>query len=56
VTVDFSRLTTPDDRVAVIATLPLTDNEPWMEVRPGSLWMFHQGTVVAQSATLPGPT
>ena len=27
--VDFSEVTTPNDRVAVIATMPLTDNEQW---------------------------
>ena len=53
--VDFSRLTTPDDRVAVIATLPLTDNELWVEMPPGSLWMFQDGAVVAQSDTVPCP-
>lgn len=29
VAVDFSEVTTPDDRVALIATQPLTDNEAW---------------------------
>ena len=28
VDVDFSQVTTPEERVAVIATAPLTDNEP----------------------------
>lgn len=43
VTVDFSEVTTPDDRVAVIATLPLTDNEDWSVIAPGSLVMFVDG-------------
>ena len=30
-TIDFAAVTTPDDRVAVIATCPLTDNEEWHE-------------------------
>jgi len=55
VTVDFSQLTTPNDRVAVIATLPLTDNETWLNMRPGTLWMFHEGAVLAQCETIPGP-
>jgi predicted glutamine amidotransferase len=55
VTVDFSQLTTPDDRVAVIATLPLTDNEPWVEMQPGTLWMFADGAVIARCDTLPAP-
>lgn len=43
ITVDFSRLTTPNDRVAVIATLPLTDNETWTEMAPGELLLFKDG-------------
>lgn len=46
VTVDFSALTTPDDKVAVIATAPLTDNEKWIEMRPGELLMFQHGEPV----------
>lgn len=54
-TVDFSRVTTPNDRVAIIATVPLTDNEPWQAMMPGTLWMFHEGAAVAQLATTPSP-
>lgn len=54
-TVDFSRVTTPNDRVAIIATVPLTDNEPWQAMAPGTLWMFHEGEVVAQLITTPSP-
>jgi glutamine amidotransferase len=43
VEVDFSEVTTPNDRVAVIATLPLTVNERWTELSPGELAVFHQG-------------
>jgi glutamine amidotransferase len=53
--IDFRQVTTPDDRVAVIATQPLTDNEPWVNMRPGTLWMFHNGEVVAQQNTAPSP-
>jgi glutamine amidotransferase len=45
--VDFSRLTTPADRVAVIATVPLTDNEVWTTMKPGELLLFHEGEPVA---------
>jgi predicted glutamine amidotransferase len=55
VMVDFSEMTMPDDRAAIIATQPLTDNEPWVTMQPGSLWMFHEGLVVSQLATLPSP-
>jgi predicted glutamine amidotransferase len=47
VTVDFSEVTTPDDRVAVIATVPLTDNERWTVMTPGTLLCFHQGDAEA---------
>ncbi|MDT8442328.1 MAG: class II glutamine amidotransferase [Desulfuromonadales bacterium] len=55
VTVDFRELTTPSDRVAVITSLPLTDNEAWVDMRPGTLWMFRNGEVVAGANTLPSP-
>ena len=43
VEVDFSQVTTPDDRVAVIATAPLTDNEPWEALASGELAAFQDG-------------
>ncbi|CAB1370348.1 class II glutamine amidotransferase [Denitratisoma oestradiolicum] len=43
VAVDFSEVTTPNDRVAVIATAPLTDNETWTPIEPGCLMMFLDG-------------
>jgi glutamine amidotransferase len=43
ITVDFNELTTPDDRVAVIATTPLTDNEVWTQIQPGQLLAFRDG-------------
>ena len=55
VMVDFSEVTTPNDRVAVIATQPLTDDEQWITMTSGSLWLFHDGVVVNQRATLPSP-
>lgn len=42
-TVDFAKVTTPSDRVAVIATKPLTTNEAWVEFRRGQLLMFDNG-------------
>ncbi|AVO49108.1 class II glutamine amidotransferase [Melaminivora suipulveris] len=41
--VDFTPLTTPNDRVAVIATAPLTSNERWTAFAPGELGVFVQG-------------
>jgi predicted glutamine amidotransferase len=45
-TVDFRELTDANDRVAIIATQPLTDNEIWTEINPGELLVFQHGTVV----------
>ncbi len=42
-TVDFQQLTRPSDRVAVIATTPLTDNEVWTPIIPGELLVFQDG-------------
>lgn len=53
--VDFREVTRETDRVAIIATQPLTDNESWITMPPGSLWCFIDGTVHAQAATRPGP-
>jgi predicted glutamine amidotransferase len=47
VQVDFTALTTPEDRVAVVATEPLTRDEQWTVGTPGTLWVFHQGRLLA---------
>src|SRR5687767_9589 len=46
VTVDFNAVTTPNDKVAVIATTPLTDNETWTTMNPRQLTVFHHGSPV----------
>jgi predicted glutamine amidotransferase len=43
VSVDFSQLTTPQDRVAIIVTEPLTSNENWTEFMPGEFKVFVDG-------------
>ena len=43
--VDFSSVTTASDRVAVIATEPLTANEPWVPFAPGELRVFVDGVL-----------
>lgn len=55
VSVDFERLTTPQDRVAVIATLPLTDNETWTIMERGTLLTFRHGApeAIGDTHTLP---
>lgn len=51
VTVDFSAVTTPRDRVAVVSTVPLTSNEEWTHGEPGTLWVFDRGKVQATLAS-----
>jgi glutamine amidotransferase len=41
--VDFAALTTPTDRVAVVATEPLTTGEDWQTMAPGELRVFVHG-------------
>src|SRR3954454_22247116 len=41
--VDFATLTTPRDRVAVVATEPLTRDEDWTIGKPGEMWVFRKG-------------
>jgi glutamine amidotransferase len=43
VSVDFAELTTPNDRVAVIVTEPLTCDEDWTPIPPGELLAFAGG-------------
>lgn len=43
VSVDFAQVTTPQDRVAVIVTEPLTTNERWTALRTGELKVFVDG-------------
>ena len=44
--VDFSHVTTPNDRVAIIVTEPLTTNERWTQFQPGELKVFVDGQVL----------
>jgi predicted glutamine amidotransferase len=47
VTVNFAEVTTPNDRVAVVATVPLTRDEQWTIGTPGQLWVFKGGALRA---------
>lgn len=49
VSVDFASVTTPRDRVAVIATQPLTDNETWTRIAESQLILFKDGEPLYQS-------
>mmetsp|Transcript_25437 Transcript_25437/g.61140 ORF Transcript_25437/g.61140 Transcript_25437/m.61140 type:complete len:361 (-) Transcript_25437:113-1195(-) len=42
-TINFATVTKEDDRVAVIATAPLTDDEDWVEFKRGQLILFDDG-------------
>lgn len=44
--IDFSKHNHLDDRIAVIATLPLTSNESWIRLKPGELTLFVGGEQV----------
>lgn len=44
--VDFSELTTPRDRVAIIVTQPLTHDETWIRFAPGEMKRFVDGAPV----------
>ena len=51
VKIDFSTVTKPEDRVAVVATAPLTDNEVWHQYQPGELIWFQDGKVHERKQT-----
>ena len=51
VEVDFSQVTTPEDRVAVITTEPLTQNEEWTAFQPGEMILFQHGAKVRSQLT-----
>jgi len=42
--IDFARLNHRDDRMTVVATRPLTEDEPWVAFLPGELKLFSLGT------------
>lgn len=43
VDIDFSKETTPNDVVTVLATEPLTNNETWQAMQPGQSQLFRFG-------------
>ena len=45
--IDFSAVTSARDRVAVVATTPLTCDETWQIGQPGQLWVFNGGKLRA---------
>lgn len=53
INIDFAAVTTPNDRVAVIATLPLTTNENWQQLAVNELACFRDGNVIFSDAPNP---
>ena len=51
VEVDFSQVTTPEDRVAVITTEPLTQNETWTAFKAGEMILFKEGQPIKNTIT-----
>ena len=52
VEVDFSQVTTPEDRVAVITTEPLTQNETWSAFKSGEMILFKDGKPIKNKVTV----
>ena len=56
--VDLDRFNQPGDQMAVVATAPLTHDEPWQAMVPGELRVFGEGQLLATrrlSAPQPEP-
>jgi glutamine amidotransferase len=45
--INFAEHASPDDRVAVVVTAPLTTNEIWTPFAPGELKVFVDGQLRA---------
>ena len=46
--IDFSQVTTADDKVSIIVTIPLTHNEPWQQLAVNECVVFQNGDIVYQ--------
>jgi hypothetical protein len=53
--VDFATTNRDDDRIAIIATKPLTTNETWTEFGKGKLLMFNHGMPYSTSCDCQRP-
>ncbi len=51
VCIDFSQIAAPTDRVAIVATMPLTRDETWTAGEPNTMWMFHKGALAKTFAS-----
>jgi predicted glutamine amidotransferase len=53
VSVNFAEVMRGAGQLAVVATAPLTRDETWIPATPGTLWVFHDGELVATFDGLP---
>ena len=51
VSIDFAEMTTPKDRVAIVATEPLTRDETWTAGEPNTMWVFRRGKLIETLAS-----
>jgi glutamine amidotransferase len=49
VTVDLSELNSPDDRLVIVVTEPLTTNEAWVAMEAGELQAFVDGRPLSRA-------
>jgi glutamine amidotransferase len=55
VTMDLAQLNSPEDRLAIVVTEPLTTDEDWTAFTPGELKVFVDGTVAGCSCQCAAP-
>ncbi len=53
--IDLRELNDASDRMAIVATAPLTRNEVWAQFQAGTLKLFEQGELRWESAVIPVP-
>ncbi len=59
VKVDLASLNSPQDRLAIVVTEPLTTNETWIAMAPDELQVFVDGAIMAgcgRSTRMPWPS
>jgi glutamine amidotransferase len=55
ITVNLARFNSPQDRLAIVTTEPLTTDEDWTPLAPGELKVFVDGTLAACSCQCAAP-
>jgi glutamine amidotransferase len=54
-TLDLARENGPLDRMVLVATEPLTHDEPWLPIAPGELLVLHDGALLQRLRRAPTP-